>query len=1166
MESPRKCLGRLLAIVAACWLFALGGGIAHAQNRAVATLLATRGAVSIVRGGGPLAASRSGQQLQAGDVVRTGPNGSARLVTIDGKRATLGPNAEVEIAVRGARINAGRVAIWITGNGRTEIATPAAVAAADGTGFLVDVAPDGTTTLTVAEGTVEFYNERGREAVAAKQQSVAHPGQAPTRPVAVDPSGVLLFEATIDALPLSLRTPRLGLPENRLRELLPARREAARSAPADADAQLGLADVALDLGELEEAAAAYGRASTLRLGGTAPLLGLASVQLAQRRVDLVAQTVSQLRALDPNGSDAALAGGLLELAHGKPALARGLFTRAIELRPEDPVARILLGRSLFLLGDLPAAHAALEAALRQRPGDPAALAYLAVTRVAEGKVEAALPPARQAVALAPQSAVTHEALGAVLLFSGQSTEAVAELRRALEVDPASPSAHLQLARALAASSDVEGALQEAAVSVAADPADPAARMVAGTLFLARRDVGRAEREFRYALALSPALPAARSGLAAAALERGAFTRALREQKVGLALDPGSAQAHNNLGAVYLAEGRLDAAVEELQDAVRLQPALALAHANLALAYLERNEYARALAAGLEAVRLGERSALIRTTLARVYFRQQRPDRALAELRLAEQTDPFYPLQYFYLSQIYRVQGRERDSLRALFQALRLDPSAMVEQRLYSRVDGLAAGGENSLARGELKADGRALDGRLSYYASGMRSQEAVRPERGLIRDTFAEGIVGVESSPRNNLVAYGSFLDERAERPGADLPAGGIQEPNFRTTYSGSDVQLLDRLALSGTSWLTLKTGFRRSFLDAHNPANPTGSPDPVPFSFFGGQDRQFLAEGLWEAVCGRRGRDLLTLGTSLMDRERTFNGDLRAVPGPGLLGVRSGERPTFVTTWSEFSRQVNPRLDYTAGLYLGQRSNGPGFLRPKLVSHYAAGNKDRFAALIYPLFFSQNGDLVPVETWAQPWDVDRLLQTDDSVLTSYELAWQHTAAQGTLFSATGFYRRGQDLAVPIVDPLTSPVLNRLPFGQGEIYGAEAVMERPLTEGLSLRLFSRIQGTNSLVSSGSLPYFPNWTSGARLDYLDRRGIRAFLALSHVGSREHRDFPDGPERQLGSYLTVDLRVSWQQDLHRNYFLQVNDLFDRSPDFYRNYHTAGRTLFGGVEFRF
>ena len=37
-------------------------------------------------------------------------------------------------------------------------------------------------------------------------------------------------------------------------------------------------------------------------------------------------------------------------------------------------------------------------------------------------------------------------------------------------------------------------------------------------------------------------------------------------------------------------------------------------------------------------------------------------------------------------------------------------------------------------------------------------------------------------------------------------------------------------------------------------------------------------------------------------------------------------------------------------------------------------------------------------------------------------------------------------------------------------------------------------------SSGSLPYFPRWQAGARLDYLDRNGIRSYLSVNYVGSR------------------------------------------------------------------
>jgi outer membrane cobalamin receptor len=170
------------------------------------------------------------------------------------------------------------------------------------------------------------------------------------------------------------------------------------------------------------------------------------------------------------------------------------------------------------------------------------------------------------------------------------------------------------------------------------------------------------------------------------------------------------------------------------------------------------------------------------------------------------------------------------------------------------------------------------------------------------------------------------------------------------------------------------------------------------------------------------------------------------------------------------------------------------------------------------------------------------------------------------LFSAVGFYRRGRSLLVPIVDAFTAPTVERLPIRSGEIFGAQAALEQPLPGNLTARAFGRLQQTNSLSSPGDLPLFPRWLAGARLDYMDRRGIRSFLALNYVGRRPHRAFLAGPERRLGGYLTLDLRVSWQENLHRNYFIQVNDLLDGGPAFYRGYHTAGRTLFGGMEFRF
>ena len=1139
---------------------------AESQVRFAAVIQTLSGRVEVFRGGRRIDVTRSGFGLQIGDRVRTGPNSTASVVTAQGVRQRLGPNGEIEVRARGPQINAGKASFWITGRGRTEIATPAAIAAAEGTGFLIEVEPDGLTTVTVAEGAVLFYNEQGQVRVGENQSSTARPGQAPTRPVAADASGVLLFEATVESLPLPVGIPLLGLPEARLRGELAARRDAAAGSPADPDVHLALGDVLYDLGEIEEAGRVYETALRLRPGDSRAAGRLVRVHIAAGRPDLAEAALRRLGAMPGAEASSALGEGMLTLARGRAREALPFLTRATALDTSSVEAAVLLGRAQFRAGELPSARETLTSAVARSPESHAAHAYLSSVRLAEGDTRAAEQDARRAVELAPGSALAHEAFGAVLLFSGRSGDAIRELRRALELRPDSPSARIQLARALAASGELHAALDEAVQSVSEDPGDAPARVTLGVLFLAADDPDRAEREFRHALALAPALASARTGLASAALDRGAFARALREQQAGLALDAGSAQAHNNLGAVQLARGRFRQAEESFQAALRLQPGFALARANLAIVYLEQNKYAEALREAQEAVRLGERSARVRTTLARIYLRQNRPERALVELRVAETLDPFYPLARFYLSQVYRIQGRDRDAHRALFRGVLLDPSAMVEQRLYSRNEATLYGGENDTAGVTLKSDGLGIGSGLSHYLTAQQFGQDLRPRGGELNRAFAEAILGLEAAPGLDLILYGSYLKEKQDRPGRDLPGGGVEDPNFRSRFDGSDLQLMGRFGVGPRDWLNLKTGFRRGYFEAHNPDNPGGIPDRVPLRLFSGQDRQFFAEALWEAMRGSRDRDHLQLGLSYQDRDRSFFGRAPSVPGPGDVAILNREGASFFTTWAEWGRQFTPRLRISAGPYAGVRSRGETIVRPKAVVQYDAGGGNRLALLSYPTFYSQTADLLPVESWAQPGELDRVIQADNSVVSSYELAWERTTPGGSLLSLSAFYRRGRNLLVPIVDLVTAPIGIRLPYSRGEVVGGQIGLERPIGRSLTGRVFGKFQETNSLDAPGHLPYFPRWQTEARIDYLGRNGIRSFLAARYTGSRVHRDAFSGPERNLGGYVTADFRLTWQETLRRAWFVQVTDLFDRSADFYRGYHTAGRTLFGGVELRF
>jgi Flp pilus assembly protein TadD len=1098
-----------LALFALCLLCVpVTSALAQAAG-VVGRVQTVSGGVSLVRTGATSAITRGGFELRLGDTVRTGANGRARIVTTDGRRATLGPNASVTLGEAGRpgrwQLQAGRAAVWITGAGRTEVAAPGAVAAAEGTGFELAVDEDGTSTLTVVEGTVQYFNDQGRVVVAPNQQSVARPGEAPSRPVAADASGIIFFEGTVQNLALPIEPPRFFTPSPRHQESF-----------------------------------------TVLVGA-----------LAERRPDLAEPAVARLAADDPQGPEAALAEGLFLLAQGRAEAAIPLLERVSSLAEQAPEGPTYLGAAQFRQGNLEAAEASLREAVRRQPNSPAAQAYLSNVLLARGNTPEAEVSARRAVDLAPESALAREALGTVLLFTGRPDEAAVELREALERDPVAPSARLQLAKALAASDELEQAVVVASEAVALDPENATARVTLGVLFMALKDVDRAEREFRHALRIAPDLAAVRTGLGAVAAQRGRFAQALREQRAALELDGGSAQARNNLGVALTARGALGEAVTELQEAVRLQPQYAVAHANLGIAHLELNQFAQAIDSAERAVALGDQSPFVHNTLGRVYARQHRLDRALAEFRRVEELDRFFPLQHFYLSQIYLLQGRDRDALRAMLRGIILDPASMVEQRMFARTEFRIAGGENDTIEASANTDGRTLDGRLSYFLSGAHLQADGPRANDDRRTRFGQGIIGYQPTSRLNLVLYSSLIDESAGRPGRVTPAGP-ETPAFRWNLSGTDLQLLAGLQTHRRSFLTLKGGYRRPTALGFDPMETF-----LLRNFRHREDNLFL-EGRWDASVGDR--DMLVGGVSYLRNRRTFDGRVGLVPGGELFPVRDRQTPDLVTAYLEWHHRLDDRTELLAGPYLGFNSRSRNFVLPKFVGRRRMEDGSTLSLLAYPVFQERNADLRPVEAWSRLFDVDRLGLDDGGWLMSYEGTWQRPTTRSAMLTATAFHRRVSRLLAPIEDPLFSGFVPRAFFPRGEVTGAEIGYEQWLTPQLIGRLMGRWQDSRSSFGSADLPYFPNLAAGGRLDYVAPNGIRAFVSTNYIGRRRHVDIAGGPGRNLGGYFVTDLRAEWQFHIRRNVFVEIRDVFDRRPAFFEAFPHYGRTILGGVEIRF
>ena len=175
-----------------------------AQSGVVATVLTAKGPLQVRRRAVTnFATLPMRSSLSVGDRVRTGPAAKATLLFSDGAQVRLNANTSIDITPptlsRGKRslfrVVSGEV--WARLRFGQAVETRTAIAGVRGTQIHLTVQDDGTSTLFVEDGEVEFFNPQGEVVVATGQQSIARPGQAPTSPITIQ-NGNLILEWTLD--------------------------------------------------------------------------------------------------------------------------------------------------------------------------------------------------------------------------------------------------------------------------------------------------------------------------------------------------------------------------------------------------------------------------------------------------------------------------------------------------------------------------------------------------------------------------------------------------------------------------------------------------------------------------------------------------------------------------------------------------------------------------------------------------------------------------------------------------------------------------------------------------------------------------------------------------------------------------------------------------------
>lgn len=124
------------------------------------------------------------------------------------------------------------------------------------------------------------------------------------------------------------------------------------------------------------------------------------------------------------------------------------YTRAVEIDPDDAVARVNLARTLAQMGQKEAAAGQYREVLRRTPDSAVAQFMVAVFLDDQGDHEEAARCYREALRLEPGWAEAHNNYGSLLLQQGRREDAIAEFTRALKLSPDLAAAKHNLRRAL----------------------------------------------------------------------------------------------------------------------------------------------------------------------------------------------------------------------------------------------------------------------------------------------------------------------------------------------------------------------------------------------------------------------------------------------------------------------------------------------------------------------------------------------------------------------------------------------------------------------------------------------------------------------------------------------------------------------------------------------
>lgn len=426
------------------------------------------------------------------------------------------------------------------------VTTPTAYAVVLGTEFTVAVEQDGSTRLTLIEGSVEMTNQFGGVTLNSGEAAQAGPASAPRKTPSLSAINaiqwVLYYPAVLDPDELSL-------PEA-LRESLDAYRAG--------DLPDALAKYPVDREPVSDSEKLYHAALLLAVGQTEPAHGVLL------RVIAAVQFRDELPNQPPQGSSALLAESYYEQSRSNLRQALSLARRAVEVSPGFGFGWARVAELEFSFGRIGTARDAIRRSLQLTPRNAQAAALQGFLLAAENKVDAAIHAFDAAIA--SDGALGNAWLGRGLCRIRQGdVNGREDLQVAATLEPQRAVLRSYLAKAFADAGDGARAAHELELAKDLDSNDPTAWLYSALLHQQLNRINEGVRDLERSQELND--------------RRSIF----RSREL---LDQDRAVRSANLAALYRDVGMYDVSVHEAARAVANDYANHSAHLFLANSYNE----------------------------------------------------------------------------------------------------------------------------------------------------------------------------------------------------------------------------------------------------------------------------------------------------------------------------------------------------------------------------------------------------------------------------------------------------------------------------------------------------------------------------------------------------------------------------------------------------